>query len=126
MLETNRQDFNQRASITRSACARAEENHKRENAETVEKQKILLEENMAEFSLKQTKILNSVDKKIQQQENKLRLSYDNITRQVLKAKIEIEVHCATKVATLELTLKENVEHLEATIGNSITQNATKH
>ena len=37
MLETNRQDFNQRASITRSACARAEENHKQENAETIEK-----------------------------------------------------------------------------------------
>ena len=74
---------------------------------------------MAEFSLKQTKILNSVDKKIQQQENKIQLSYDNVTCQVLKAKTELEVHCATEAATLEHTLKENVEYLEVLVGNPI-------
>ena len=74
---------------------------------------------MATFSLKRTEILNSVDRKVQQQENRLRLTYDNVTRQVVKAKTEIEIHCATELATLELTCKENVEHLDATVGKSI-------
>ena len=41
-----------------------------------------------------------------------------------KEKTGIEVHCATEAATLELTLKENVEHLEATVGNLI--NSKRH
>ena len=70
---------------------------------------------MATFSLKGTEKLNPVNRKVQQQENKLQLTYDNVTRQVVKAKTEIEIHCATELATLELTLKENVEHLDATV-----------
>ena len=66
MIEKNRQDFNQRATITRSAIARAEENHKRDNAETIKKHTTLLEGNMATISLKRTEILNSVDRKVQQ------------------------------------------------------------
>ena len=64
-LEKNRQDFNQRATITRSAIARAEENHKRDNAETIKKHTTLPEGNMATFSQEQTEILNSVDQKVQ-------------------------------------------------------------
>ena len=119
MLEKNRQDFNQRATITRSAIARAEENHKQDNAETIQMHTTLLEGNMATFNQKKTEILNTVDQKVQQQENRLQRTYDNVTRQVVKAKTEIEIHCATELATLELTLKENVEHLDATVGNSI-------
>ena len=37
---------------------------------------------------------------------------------------EIEVHCATEAATLEHTVKENVEHLEASVGNLI--NSKRH
>ena len=63
--------------------------------------------------------MNTVDQKVQQQENRLQRTYDNVTRQVVKAKTEIEIHCATELATLELTCKENVEHLDATVGKSI-------
>ena len=74
MLEKNRQDFNQHAITTRSVIARAEENHKHGNAETIKKHKILLEGNMETLNQKRTEILILVDQKVQQQENRLRLT----------------------------------------------------
>ena len=90
----------------------------------MKQQKLLLEKNMSEFSLKQVEILNLADKKIQQQERKMQLTSNNVTRQVLKAKTDIKIHCATEAVTLENTFKENVEHIEAAVGNSI--NSKRH
>ena len=54
----------------------------------------------------------------------MKLTSETITRQVLKAKSDINTYCATEATTLKTILQENVEQLEASVGASI--NSTGH
>ena len=53
----------------------------------------------------------------------MKLTSDDITQQVLKAKLDINTHCATEAVTLGATFRDNANHLEVTIGAS---NNSKH
>lgn len=84
----------------------------------------MLEENLTEFNKKQTKTLNSIKQKFHQKGHKLKLSFDDMAQQVLKAKLEVDTHCATESTTSEITFWNNVAHLEEAVSNII--NSKQH